>query len=163
MSGRISQLMSVMFRTSTQLRINRFRCGTSVLSATVALALVAVSVSLTVPDWLRSREQQTACEAIDYLANIHQAQQQYRDLHGHYAGDLDQLDLAFVPPANFDVGPLRRTAIQAKSDSWSITLTRYAVQTVYGPYSITCDQDGFKRIRSNSHTPLAGMQPRVTR
>lgn len=152
-----------MISTNTNHLTDCPRRGASVLSATVALTLVAVSASLTVPDWILSREKKTACEAIDYLANIHQAQQQYRKLHGHFASDLDQLDLAFVPPADFDVGPLRRPVIQSADDSWSITLTRYAVQTVYGPYSITCDQDGFKRIRSSSHAPLAGMRPKFNR
>jgi type II secretory pathway pseudopilin PulG len=150
-----------MFNSNTNLRASRNRRGTSVLSATIALTLVAISVSTTVPEWIRSREQQTACEAIDYLANVHQAQEQYRNVHGEYAADLSLLDLAFVPPANFDVGPLCRSAIHADNDNWSITLTRYAVRTVVGAYSITCDQDGFKRIQSDSATSMAGLQPKI--
>ena len=151
-----------MFVMSCKFHHHRLRRGTSVLSATLVLTVLAVSVSVTVPQWLRSIEQKTACEAIDYLANIHEAQERYRADHGRYADNLDQLDLAFVSPANFDVGPLKRTTNPDNSDSWSITLTRYAVQTVYGPYSITCDQQGFRRIHSEFDTPLAGLQPKIS-
>ena len=144
-------------------RLHRFRFGTSVLSATVVLTVLAATVSLTVPKLLQSIERQTACEAIDYLANVHEAQEQYRRAHGRYADDLNELDLAFVSPANFDVGPMRRFAHSKNRDSWSITLTRYSVSTVYGPYSITCDHNGFQRIRSQYDTPLAGLKPRINR
>ncbi len=159
-------------------RIKRCRRGTSVLSATVALALVAATVSLSVPEWLRARERATACEAIDYLSNVHAAQESYRAIHGHYADDINLLDLALVPPAYFDVGQIQLTRqLQVRignfennksrtvepKESWSITLKRYAVQTVFAPYAITCTEDGFSKIWSEARGPLSGLQPKISR
>lgn len=158
--------------------VHHRRRGTSVLSGTVVLTLIVVAVSLTIPQWLRSRERNTACDAIEYLANVHAAQESYRATHGRYADDLKLLDLAIVPPAYFEVGPIRlstlrqspppnfgqeSSAMDDSTVSWSITLKRYAVQTVFAPYSITCSQDGFDEISSDSQGPLSSLQPRINR
>jgi len=148
-------------------RTTKCRRGTSVVSATVVLALVAVTASMRVPQWMQQQERQTACEAISYLSNVHAAQEQFYARHGSYAADVQLLDLAFVPPTYFDVGPIVPTAARSNSerltDSWSMTLTRYRVQTVYRPYSITCTNSGFNRIDSWSAGPLAGLRPRIAR
>jgi type II secretory pathway pseudopilin PulG len=140
----------------------RVRRGTSVILATLALALVAVAASFSVPQWLRAREQQTACEAVDYLTNVYNAQQSYHRQHGHYADDIAQLDLLFVPPTHFEVGRLL-VSNAGGTDTWSITLTRYSVPSISPPYSITCTQDGSLRVDGRPSSLLAGVQPRLVR
>ncbi len=129
----------------------------------MALALVALAASSTVPEWLQSRERLTACEAINYLSNVHAAQEQYRAMHGYYAGETELLDLAFVPPTHFDVGRIELGGDRRSTHSWSLTLTRYEAQSVYRPYSITCTEDGFDPIHSTFAGPLTGLRPRIAK
>jgi len=124
-------------------RSRSVRRGSSVLSATAMLCLVAVTASVSLPQWARSCEEQTAAEAIEYLENVRQAQAQFHGDHGRYADDIDQLDLAYVPPTYFSVGAIEPPADGTLAEGWSLTLQRYDVRSLFGCYSITCTQNGF--------------------
>lgn len=131
-----------------KLRRSLFRCrtarrGSSVFSATVALCVLAVTASYSIPQWARRSEAQTAAEAIEYLQNVRQAQRRYHAQHGRYADDLAELDLAYLPPAYFSVGQMEPLANRTLEETWSLTLRRYDIRSLFGCYSITCTQAGF--------------------
>ena len=138
--------ISIDYRHPTQSWPIRHRRGSSVNSATLVLFLLTVAASWTAPQLLQQREQRTAMQAIDYLTNVHKAQEKYRSAHGQYCDDLAELDLEYVAPAYFDVGEISVAAGQTFEKSWSLTLRRYEIQALFGAYAITCTQDGFAQF-----------------
>lgn len=141
-------------------RLHPARRGSSVLGATALLCLIAVTATVTLPRWARSYEGRTAAEAVDYLINVRRAQAAYHRAHGRYADHLDKLDLAHVPPTYFGVGPMEPLREQSFADSWSLTLQRYDVRSLFGCYAITCTHEGFS-VTTDSQYCLTERAPRA--
>ena len=116
----------------------------------IVICILAALVGL--PHLLLSDEQSKACEAFQYLANVGEAQQEYRWLHGTYADRIADLDMRRNTPTYFSVGRFAGIGEAGLQDGWSLTLTRSGGRTGgYGDYTVTFTHNGY----DPSHSDIA--------
>ena len=118
--------------------------------------LIVIVVFAGVPSLLHHYEQDKAADALDYLSEVHRAQEEYRLLHGIYASDIAALDMPRPAPAYFALSEIKPVwGHDGLEETWSLRLTRMGGRTSgYGQYTITFTQAGFDAKASSLASSL---------
>lgn len=118
------------------------RRGRSLTEFTLASLAVVIVLAWIAPPWVQNRERSKAAEACTYLDAVRKAQDRFLRHHGHYADDLETLDLDRPSPTHFAVGPIIHPNLSGDSSGWTLTLTRAGFSQGYGCYTVTYAQGG---------------------
>ena len=125
------------------------RAGFTLVEFTVVITILVVLMSFAIPRFRDAVERARAGEALQFLSDVRVAQERFQAAVGQYAGDLSVLELTAPLPKNFSVGSLGVTKQGGKAASWSLTLTRVAQSSAYGPYTVTFTEGGYDARRSS--------------
>lgn len=141
--------------TPANLPVHDGRSGVTLLEVIVGSVFIVLLATISLPVIGETMEKRRASEAFCYLDDIANAQEEYRSLHGHYADELDQLNLPRVQPVFYSVGSLNTTTESADRTSWSLTLTRDRISSGDDTYTITYNERGFDRLHSTADRILS--------
>ncbi len=133
---------------------NRTRNGYSPLHIAIVVMTIGIGLLVAVPPLFVRSEQDKALDAFRYLADVHVAQNEFKEIHGHYASDLDQLDLRRPSPTYFTVGEIQLAVPDTNAPNWSLTLTRRGGGEAFGSYNVTFTKSGFDSAHSDIHAPI---------
>jgi prepilin-type N-terminal cleavage/methylation domain-containing protein len=122
--------------------------GFTLVEFAVVLAILVVLVSFSVPRFRAAVERTRAAQATQFLSDVRVAQERYQAAVGSYAREIGVLELTAPFPVHFDVGMFAVAGSPGAPQSWSLTLTRKAESTTYGPYTVTYTERGYDAQRS---------------
>jgi len=129
----------------------RGQAGFSLVELTIVVVILGVLSMMAVPRYRTAVERAKGAEAFTYLAQISGAQERHNARSGEYAKKMGQLDIKMSSPKHFKVGNFTSYNWQTQ---WELRLTRQGPSSGYGNYTVTYNQDGFKRSRSSIKTEL---------
>jgi prepilin-type N-terminal cleavage/methylation domain-containing protein len=125
------------------------QAGFTLVEFAVVVAILVVVASFAIPRFRDAVERTRAGEAIQFLSDVRIAQERYQAALGRYAEDLSVLELTAPLPRNFKVGQIDVARKDGIPVAWSLTLTRNADTTAYGPYTVTFNERGYDARRSS--------------
>ena len=136
------------------------RKGFSLVELAVVVIIIGVLAAFGVPRFRDAVERSKASEAFSFLASVRSAQERYQARQGKYATTLGALDINVTAPKFFVDGtkaPITSTTpftvgSTPGTPSWSLTLTRTAISSSYGEYTVIFSDSGFDTALSTIAT-----------